>query len=343
MEKKTKATHSTLNRNYGYDFLKIIATFSIVFQHSLGFNIEGINICIYYLASFGVPIFFMVNGALLLSKEEITIDYIGYKIISLVKLCFFWSFLYFVKLVIFDKAAANPVSLTFDHLRQGGFFGQFWFFGALIIIYITLPFWHKKFKDTTYAIRMTLTLISIMLIMDVLSIIGCMRGMKLIQISFEQYLRLWSWFGFFCLGGLLHKKEISDNLTKKITFRMNILLVIIFSIIVVLYDHYIGVFLYNYPFLEYFYVNIFTIVWCFLLFLLFSRIHVKHLSIIALLEQYSVGIYIIHWPILKAFVQYTNGLHQYNILYAIIICALSFFITYILSRGSITKPLVKLS
>ena len=68
-------------RNQNLDLIKCIACLGVVGLHSVGM----VNYTIYYLCDFSVPLFFMVNGFLMFSKEEISYGYAFRKILNLIK------------------------------------------------------------------------------------------------------------------------------------------------------------------------------------------------------------------------------------------------------------------
>ena len=79
-----------MKRNLKIDVLKNISCFGVVALH-LFKPIEIQNLKIYYIFVYSVPIFFMVNGFLLLNKKEITYKYIMKKIINFIRLIFAWN------------------------------------------------------------------------------------------------------------------------------------------------------------------------------------------------------------------------------------------------------------
>ena len=68
-------------RNANLDLIKCIACIAVVGLHAVGMN----NYTIYYFCDFGVPLFFMVNGYLLLSHDEAGYSYAFRKIFLIIK------------------------------------------------------------------------------------------------------------------------------------------------------------------------------------------------------------------------------------------------------------------
>ena len=67
-------------RNLGLDLLKIFSCIGVVILHSTrpGFNLEHYNISayLYYLATYAIPLFFMLNGYFLLNKKKLPYSYV---------------------------------------------------------------------------------------------------------------------------------------------------------------------------------------------------------------------------------------------------------------------------
>lgn len=60
-----------MKRDVGLDLLKILGCFAVITLHVGGSSTDLLNLALYYMASCAVPIFFMVNGNLLLNKHSL--------------------------------------------------------------------------------------------------------------------------------------------------------------------------------------------------------------------------------------------------------------------------------
>ena len=58
-----------VKRNLSLDVLKLLACFSVVVLHVFGRKINIGNSIFYYIATFAIPVFLMVNGYLKINKE----------------------------------------------------------------------------------------------------------------------------------------------------------------------------------------------------------------------------------------------------------------------------------
>ena len=125
-------------RNINLDLLKVLACVGVVLLHTAmgGFKETGswnFSTYLYYLGTYSIPLFFMVNGYLLLGKREITYSYILQKVKWILITVSSWTFIVWLFKRDFTE---NLIKKIVGSLMQKGYFFQFWFFGALIIIYI---------------------------------------------------------------------------------------------------------------------------------------------------------------------------------------------------------------
>ena len=132
-------------RNINIDLIKIIACIGVVLLHTTmpGFKETGrwnYSSYLYYLGTYSIPLFFMVNGYLLLGKSKITYPYILHKIKWVLITVSSWTvIIWFLK----RDFTINPIKKILAFLIQKGYFFQFWFFGSLILIYLCLPILKK--------------------------------------------------------------------------------------------------------------------------------------------------------------------------------------------------------
>lgn len=315
-----------MERNLGVDLLKVISCFAVVVLHVSGIiandinNSYTINHLLYYSAVLAVPMFFMVNGYFLLNKNILEYRYVFKKIANILMVILCWNLLLFILKLISNKEIVNPIVELVKNLIQRGYFWQFWFFGALILIYIILPIIYKYFKDSRVAIIITVIFIGISLIVDMLSLYRNFNGQSIIQINVPQTFRIWTWFSYYFLGGVLGKKQIMEFLLNKISKNLNIAIVIISFLVINFYEYFIGKNLYNNTFAEYFYDNIFIFLYVISVFLFIYRININNSTLIDLCSNNIMGIYIIHISLIKLFKHYYKFDTQiYNICLILIV------------------------
>lgn len=179
-------------RNINLDFLKIMACIGVVLLHTTmpGFKETGpwnYLTYLYYLGTYSIPLFFMVNGYLLLGKNEISYSYILQKIKWIFVTVSIWTLIIWIYKRDFSQ---NPIKKVLGSLLQRGYFFQFWFFGALILIYLCLPILKKFLKSKN---RYLLALSLLVIIGFVLELTNYLLQ-KPVQVYVIQTFRLWTWF-----------------------------------------------------------------------------------------------------------------------------------------------------
>ena len=314
-------------RNLGLDLLKIFSCIGVVVLHSTrpGFNLEQYNISayLYYLATYAIPLFFMLNGYFLLNKKKLPYSYVFNKIRGILTIVFVWNMLIWVIKRDFN---VNPLMKIIGSLIQKGYAYQFWFFGSLIIIYLTLPIVKKVLeKDYSYFV----ILLILIVIGIVIEMINTFIFHKPIQQYVPQTFRLWTWFFYYILGGYLGKINIQEiKLTKLIKISFSIIFII--SPILLFY---LAKNVYHDAPAEYFYDSMIVKIVSIGLFILFLKIEknivLKNNELIVKLSSLTMGVYIVHTYVLARVAKYIN----YNLWYnTVIILFVTLSISFLISR-----------
>lgn len=328
-------------RNLGLDLLKIFSCIGVVVLHSTrpGFNLEQYNISayLYYLATYAIPLFFMLNGYFLLNKKKLPYSYVFNKIRGILTIVFVWNMLIWVIKRDFN---VNPLMKIIGSLIQKGYAYQFWFFGSLIIIYLTLPIVKKVLeKDYSYfAILLILIVIGI-----VIEMINTFIFHKPLQQYVPQTFRLWTWFFYYILGGYLGKINIQEiKLTKLIKISFSIIFII--SPILLFY---LAKNVYHDAPAEYFYDSMIVKIVSIGLFILFLKIEknivLKNNELIVKLSSLTMGVYIVHTYVLARVAKYINYNLWYNtVIILFVTLSISFFISRIIWSVKYFRVLLKI-
>ena len=284
-------------RNINLDLIKVIACIGVVLLHTTmpGFKETGqwnYSSYLYYLGTYSIPLFFMVNGYLLLGKSKITYPYILHKIKWVLITVSSWTvIIWFLK----RDFTINPIKKILASLIQKGYFFQFWFFGSLILVYLCLPI----LKKYLHSKRSYLYFLSVLTIIGLIfELINFLLQMS-VQIYVIQTFRLWTWFFYYILGGFVAQFNI-DNL--KSIFKgwmkiVSILLLLISPIIL----FFIAKNTYHNLFAEYFYDILFVKIvslGIFLTVLTLSLEENKSKWIVTLSNQ-TMGVFIVHTYVIK--------------------------------------------
>lgn len=322
-------------RNVNLDLIKCLACFCVVGLHAIGMT----DYTIYYFCGCGVPLFFMVNGYLMLSKEDITYSYIGRKIWQLVKIVFLWNLLIAIPVLMFRHKFVNPFVLSFKSLLQKGYLWHFWFFGAMLVVYLILPPLYRFVKKGLPYHILTVFILFTLCIMDTL--LSIYRRTPLMA-SIPQSLRLWIWLFYFMSGGLIFSLL---PWIKKIPLYVHIPLTILSAVLDDFADKHIGLYIYQNRLAEYFYDELTSILFYLSLFTLLLRITINPNieKIIISCSGLTMGIFIVH-PILLAGIQTFCPAIAKPEVYAfwIILTTISGFIVYISSKLPWIRELFRL-
>ena len=284
-------------RNTNLDLLKIMACIGVVLLHTTmpGFKETGswnYLTYLYYLGTYSIPLFFMVNGYLLLGKNEISYSYILQKIKWILVTVSIWTLIIWIYKRDFSE---NPIKKVLGSLLQRGYFFQFWFFGALILIYLCLPILKKFLKSKNRYLLILSVLVIIGLIFELTNILLQMP----VQVYVIQTFRLWTWFFYYILGGFLAQFSL-DTLKKCLrSWMKEITVVLLFASPLILFV--IAKDIHHNLFAEYFYDSILVkavSLGTFLTVLTFDLNTDKNRWIINLSNQ-TMGVFIVHTYVIK--------------------------------------------
>ena len=222
-------------RNLNLDFIKILAMVFVVGLHTnTKFYIGNIDINIHYIWTIcgtAIPLFFTVSGYLLLGRKNIDWQYSIKKIWGIVRFVFVVCWIYWLIMLLikqephWDKLYKDPLGA----FLMGGAFWQFWYFGAMNILYILYPIINNIYnKKQILFIRIFICIIIICAIIHIFNIF--IPGT--FEAKFPQSLRLWNWLMYFCLGGVIKKYP------KNIHWRWVLILAIAYCLMLDLVSHF---------------------------------------------------------------------------------------------------------
>lgn len=306
--------------NTNIELIKVIACIGVVFLHTIGLKSSNFNNLIYYLGTISVPLFFMINGYLVLNKNEITYKYLFKKIARLLFIALIWNIIYSVILTIIQGKMDNPFIQTIKSLLEKGNMFWFWFLGALIIVYLLTPILHKILNKPK---ANKIFIILCVLACEIIYIVNIYRGYNddsIIKKLIPQTLRIWTWITYFYMGGF-----IKNNIKWKKEYN---LFVLILTIICLPYEFFISHNVLHNLYAENFYDNILIMFWIFMTFnfLLNMKISERFKEGITNFGKLTFGIYIIH----LCFIKIINSYYDF---YNPIINVLIFFTVLGISYG----------
>lgn len=132
-------------RNYRYDVIKVLSTFMVCFYHlkiiDMGhFSGEGfvpsVGRLLTNFCAMSVPLFFMVNGAIMLQKS-LTVKKVFLRAVKIIFLYFFWMIIIdFATEAFFDHSVDMSVQAIFS---RGKYTTHLWFLLTLAILTLSIP------------------------------------------------------------------------------------------------------------------------------------------------------------------------------------------------------------
>lgn len=219
---------------------------------------------------------------------------------------------------------------------------QFWYFGALIIIYLLLPLLHRIYTKKIIFRCCTISWAYVLwafLLMTAVVIQACsMVCEEALQQNVIQTFRLWSWLQYFILGGLL--VELSLIISDKISAKIHFTLLCVSSMGIVLYQYIVGRDILDTMYAEYFYDIILMFVWIVILFTWVLRLKFSETQeyCISTLCGLTVGVYIIH-PTENSVMTKIISVNSFGmaVVNFFTVAVISFIIIYAMSKIKIIK------
>lgn len=275
-------------RNPNLDFIKILAMVFVIGMHTgTKWIVGGININEYYkltLCGNGIPLFFAVSGFLLLGRKNIDWHYSSKKILSIIRFVVVVCWIYWLIMLIvtqephWDKLYKDPLGA----FLQGGTFWQFWYFGAMNLIYILYPYINKIYiEKQKLFFKLFVFIIFICSFIYIINIITP----GTLEKKIPQPFRIWNWLMYFCLGGLIKKNS------KTISWKWVLLLAITYCTQFAIVKHFNPLMIT----LDYNYASPITLLYVYCLFQALNHLDVQKISgAIKQLSPLFLPIYTLH-------------------------------------------------
>lgn len=343
-----------MNRKQDIDLLRAWAIISVVVLHSSA-NIVLANLynqpISYWLAGnlyesltrYGVPIFVMISGALLLgSNKVINYDNKHLQRILRIFLCLIaWSFIYYSHACIINKVRFSIVGFIKAFCEQK-ISGHLWFMYMISGIYTIVPLVNKLFDNLT---RKELHILLLLWLYTSVIVGVCNH---FIGISFNiELLFTKNYIGYFILGGYIERYDIGYKNRIKI-YIIGLIGIISTFILTYLETKGSGGKFQNFWY-EYFAINV--VVASIAIFVIikyrYKTININNNNLVSIISKYSLGIYLVHILIqkeLNRLVFHNNLIPGHPIitipLTSIVLLLISTLIVAILSKIPILRKIV---
>lgn len=219
-------------------------------------------------------------------------------------------------------------------LVQRGNLWQFWYLGALIIIYIVYPVLMR------YRERLSLIWIISVIIGALIQTASYFIGTPL-QSHIIQTFRVWTWIQYFVLGGLIG----CFNNKEKVSIRKRAAICVLLTILIVAYQNVMGKFFLHNSYAEFFYDSILTIMWLISIFnfILIIELNYKVKRIIQYIVPLTLGIYIIH-PLVMMVIHHFLIIDTFSIslVFFFVVLITSAVCVYFMKKVPFVKQLIEL-
>ncbi len=328
-------------RIYGIDLLKVMACIGVVSLHTVNGSLGMVNRIVTLVCSLSIPIFFMCSGYVAFLKENISYKYVAKKIIKILAVCFSWEMIHAIVYFLYYHEMRNFIESFFMDFLQKGLFFHFWFFGALIILYLLLPILRKMEQKTPRVyIGLLAFLGGVCICIDEISIAA---GQQM-SLSVIQTFRLWQWLFYYMLGGFIvtHSGKISVWFCK---YRDMYVVMALF--VLVAWQWIVGTHCFGGIMVEGFYGSLPVIMatLCAFLYLYQAKLNDAMIPVIKMATSCIMGVYIVHPFILAAMVHFipafgTNGI--LNLIYCMITVFVSSIIVWMIGRIPVVSELIKI-
>lgn len=273
----------------------------IVRMYSRDFTSWLICSGIFSLTRIGVPLFFTVSGALLLTRKHDIMQFLERRFKRVVLPFAFWIIVYMILGILVWNS-----TFDFDYclgiiLGSNGLASPFWFIWSLIGIYLLIPMLSSFIREYDWFAFKYLIVITVVL--SVFSTIGFFK-IEQAKYEFRVIFNFFSVLGFFILGSYIHNNEF--NMSKSKSFLLGIGLFVIGIIGHFIQIYYSGLGGFELKPVDFF--NIFVVTQTVGLFIAFKYADVKMISdkikqlkeqklgeVILLFSSCSFGIYFSHY------------------------------------------------
>lgn len=295
MKNRNLSTTST-SRFFWADSIRVIAIYFVIFLHtgslltSVSSKIFSVSAA-YNLARTSVPLFIILSGALLLTKDESYKDFFKKRYSRILFPWIFWTIIYF-----FWYAYSKHQSISISSARSiyQLFFSGFWFLPLIASIYFFTPLLrifvrHAKTRDLLFGVALWFVFASIFPFFQLIIGSGLPYNNSAVQ-----------YIGYFILGYAFVKVKLSKRILHR-TIAVFVLSLIISFISIFLPN---GAILNEYPYLFLSPFAVFNSVAFFALLyavcvLFEKKIPQRAEKIMASMSRATLGIYLIHFIILE--------------------------------------------
>ena len=198
-------------RERSVDLIKFVASILIVVLHSINPSSEKTQEIVYLLGSFGIPMFFIVNGYLRANKA-FTIDFAVKTLLRYAKFMGIWTLIIGIaKLIVVRKV--EFISLFIGAIIGKDLLFHLWFLAGLLVLYFLFAIINTRLKEKRinelvtgrHCIQFIMILTTIVFLLNILIVKTC--GKEIRDIIFP-CLRIITNGGYFVIGMYIGRGKV---------------------------------------------------------------------------------------------------------------------------------------
>lgn len=288
-------------RDLGIDFIRVTACFMVVILHVACDNFYSFN-QMWWATNFydssvrcSVPLFLMISGSLLLTKQESYLLFYKRRLIRIILPLVFWSIFYMLTNNIFNNISYGNMMQWVKSIIKGPVIYHFWYLYNIIGIYLFVPFL-KKIYITSTMLEKIVYIILWIIISSIWPTLQVLLGVNFDLIGVYALNSFCGLIGYLFLGAYLfeYNKNTCFNYLHLLTYFFILLLS---NTLTMLATFYISKKMGSPNELFYNYLAPFVLVSAICAFNILYNIGLKlkkYIKIIRLLAESTMGIYCIH-------------------------------------------------
>lgn len=257
------------------------------YSHFINTDNSQLADIIYRTSVVSIPLFFMVSGYLLLGRVNCSYRYSLNKICNIIRFVLIITTSWWLTMTLsHHNSDYTFIDNVFGSFIGRGSYGIFWYFGAMIIIYLIYPTINYLFRFQRPTFLWILLLLITMQSLAFIANVTAHGEPKIIQTF-----RIWNWLSYFMIGGIL------NSINKQNRLLICISMIVLF-ILNPIFQHtlipYIGSSL-N----EYYYSSLFVTALVTSLFLFINNINLRPNGLISKVNALFLPVYAIHIIVIK--------------------------------------------
>lgn len=336
-------------RNHNIDLIKFVAMLAVIAAHTCypgKYQLSGCSTLIYDASSPAILLFIMASGYLLLGRQDASYKYSLAKCMKIIRIVVIWTIILTLLTTITAELTGWHVNIkivisqcfidcTLGLLGLNRFY--FWYFGAMIFIFLLYPLLNKVYNNPRQFKILILGLLILQTIIFTVQFILVLTDITTYPLEYyiPQSLRIWNWVFYFCLGGLFKKPDLIRLPTRLFSFLgLSICMIIAMGSLWMTQDFF------HCPNFEFYYSSIFIILYTTSTFGYLLKVNIIYPKIIDNAAQLFLPVYLLQYWVI-GLIENTVPIQSFGKLAPPVVWLMAVILTVTLSYILMKIPLVK--